>query len=39
MVDKAAENQHLQFNAEIWKPDENPHPQAKEDRFQVVKKD
>ena len=23
-VDKAAGNQHLQFTAEIWKPDENP---------------
>ena len=25
-VDKAAGNQHLQFTAEIWKPDENPPP-------------
>ena len=38
-VDKAAGNQHLQITAEIWKPDENPPPQAKEDRFQVVTKD
>ena len=38
-VDKAAGNQHLQFTAEIWKPDENPPPQAKEDRVQIVTKD
>ena len=25
-VDKAAGNQHLQFTAEIWKPNENPTP-------------
>ena len=25
-VDKAAGNQHLQFTAEIWKPNENPPP-------------
>ena len=37
-VDKAAGNQHLQFTAEIWKPDENPPPQAKEDRVQTVTK-
>ena len=37
-MDKAAGNQHLQFNAEIWKPDENPPPQVKGDRFQVVTK-
>ena len=27
-VDKAAGNQQLQFNAEIWKPDENPPPSS-----------
>ena len=37
-VDKAAGNQHLQFTAEIWKPDENPPPQAKEDRVQILTK-
>ena len=39
IVDKAAGNQHLQFTAEIWKLDENPPPQAKEDRVQIVTKD
>ena len=38
-MDNAAGNQHLQFTAEIWKPDENPPPQAKEDRVQTVTKD
>ena len=38
-VDKAAGNQHLQFTAEIWRPDENSPPQAKEDRVQTVTKD
>ena len=38
-VDKAAGNQHFQFTAEIWKPDENSPPQAKEDRVQTVTKD
>ena len=38
-VDKAAGNQHLQFTAEIWKPNETPPPPAKEDRVQVVTKD
>ena len=38
-VDKAAGNQHLQFTTEIWKPNENPPPQAKEDRVQIVTKD
>ena len=38
-VDKAGGNQHLQFTAEIWKPDENPPPpQAKEERVQTVTK-
>ena len=38
-MDKAAGNQHLQFTAEIWKPDETPPPQAKDDRVQIVTKD
>ena len=38
-VDKAAGNQHLQFTAEIWKPDENPPPQAKKERVQIATKD
>ena len=38
-MDKLAGNQHLQFTAEIWKPDENPPPQAKEDRVQIVTKE
>ena len=38
-VDKAAGNQHLQFTTEIWKPDENPPPQAKEYRVQTLTKD
>ena len=38
-VDKAAGNQHLQFTAEICKPNENPPPQVKEERVQTVTKD
>ena len=38
-VDKAAGNQHLQFTAEIRKPNKNPPPQAKEDRVLTVTKD
>ena len=30
MADKAAGNQHLQFTAEIWKPDENLPPPSSE---------
>ena len=37
-MDKAVVNQHVQFTAEIWKPNENPRPQTKEDRVQTVTK-
>ena len=35
-VEKAAGNQHLQFNAEIWTNDMTPPLSAKEDKVQVV---
>ena len=38
-VNKAAGNEHLQFTTEIWKPNKNPPPQAKEERVQTVTKD
>ena len=34
-VDKAAGNQHLQFTAEIWKPDDNPPLKRKRTGFRL----
>ena len=34
-VDKAAGNQHIQFTAEIWKPDENPPLKRKRTGFRL----
>ena len=34
-VDKAAGNQHLQFAAEIWKPDETPPLKQKRTGFKL----
>ena len=35
-MDKAADNQNLQFTAEIWTNDKNTPPSAKKDRVQIV---
>ena len=38
-VNKAVENQHLQFTAEIWTNEETPPTPAKEEIFQIVTND